>query len=143
MKQALKLTLSLIKVINRYNYQTNQTSLDIIIRPHPTNQTSLDIIIRLHPTNQTSLDIIIRLHPTNQTSLDIIIRLHPTNQTSLDIIIRLHPTNQMSTYIPIEREIQSTNQSNVIMYMYHTKGNHRDSIDQPIKRHYVHLSHQR
>jgi hypothetical protein len=129
MKQALKLTLSLIKVINRYNYQTNQTSLDIIIRPHPTNQTSLDIIIRLHPTNQTSLDIIIRLHPTNQTSLDI--------------IIRLHPTNQMSTYIPIEREIQSTNQSNVIMYMYHTKGNHRDSIDQPIKRHYVHLSHQR
>ena len=115
MKQALKLTLSLIKVINRYNYQTNQTSLDIIIRPHPTNQTSLDIIIRLHPTNQTSLDI----------------------------IIRLHPTNQMSTYIPIEREIQSTNQSNVIMYMYHTKGNHRDSIDQPIKRHYVHLSHQR
>jgi citrate lyase gamma subunit len=129
MKQALKLTLSLIKVINRYNYQTNQTSLDIIIR--------------LHPTNQTSLDIIIRLHPTNQTSLDIIIRLYPTNQTSLDIIIRLHPTNQMSTYIPIEREIQSTNQSNVIMYMYHTKGNHRDSIDQPIKRHYVHLSHQR
>jgi hypothetical protein len=108
MKQALKLTLSLIKVINRYNYQTNQTSLDIIIRPHPTNQTSLDIIIRLHPTNQTSLDI----------------------------IIRLHPTNQMSTYIPIEREIQSTNQSNVIMYIYHTKGNHRDSIDQPIKRHY-------
>ena len=129
MKQALKLTLSLIKVINRYNYQTNQTSLDIIIR--------------LHPSNQTSLDIIIRLHPTNQMSLDIIIRLHPTNQTSLDIIIRLHPTNQMSTYIPIEREIQSTNQSNVIMYMYHTKGNHRDSIDQPIKRHYVHLSHQR
>ena len=129
MKQALKLTLSLIKVINRYNYQTNQTSLDIIIR--------------LHPSNQTSLDIIIRLHPTNQMSLDIIIRLHPTNQTPLDIIIRLHPTNQMSTYIPIEREIQSTNQSNVIMYMYHTKGNHRDSIDQPIKRHYVHLSHQR
>ena len=129
MKQALKLTLSLIKVINRYNYQTNQTSLDIIIR--------------LHPSNQTSLDIIIRLHPTNQMSLDIIIRLHPTNQTSLDIIIRLHPTNQMSTYIPIEREIQLTNQSNVIMYMYHTKGNHRDSIDQPIKRHYVHLSHQR
>ena len=129
MKQALKLTLSLIKVINRYNYQTNQTSLDIIIR--------------LHPSNQTSLDIIIRLHPTNQMSLDIIIRLHPTNQTSLDIIIRLHPTNQMSTYIPIEREIQSTNQSNVIMYMYHTKGNHRDSIDQPIKRHYVHVSHQR
>jgi citrate lyase gamma subunit len=129
MKQALKLTLSLIKVINRYNYQTNQTSLDIIIR--------------LHPSNQTSLDIIIRLHPTNQMSLDIIIRLHPTNQTSLDIIIRLHPTNQMSTYIPIEREIQSTNQSNVIMYIYHTKGNHRDSIDQPIKHHYVHVSHQR
>ena len=30
----------------------------------------------------------------------------------------------------------------IIMYMYHTKGNHRDSIDQPIKHHYVHLSHQ-
>jgi hypothetical protein len=50
----------------------------------------------------------------------------PTNQTSLCTCITPK----------VIIEIQSTNQSNVIMYIYHTKGNHRDSIDQPIKRHY-------
>ena len=55
MRQVLKLILSLIKVINRYNYPTNQTSVYIFIRLQPTNETSIYRYMHHITSNQSTV----------------------------------------------------------------------------------------